>query len=105
MIEDYNFIIIGRSTCPFCVYALDFCIARGLKYNFLDYKSDLPILESYKDFYKQETVPIILSNHTLSGATKRVGGYQALLQFERDFKVKDVERKPKKTTRSRKKNN
>ncbi len=103
MIEDYNFIIIGRSTCPFCVYALDFCIARGLNYTFLDYNSSPSILKTYKDFHQQETVPIILSNHVLSGLTKKVGGYQDLLQFERDFT--DVKKKPRKATRSKKKNN
>ena len=42
---------------------------------FLDYSDNPEILEDYKSFHQQETVPIILSNHLVSGLTKKIGGY------------------------------
>lgn len=76
-----RFIIYGRNSCPFCVHAQDFCSASGLKYVFLDYSENLKILEEYKKFYQQDTVPIILANDLLTGYTKKVGGYSDLLEY------------------------
>ena len=42
------------------------------------------ILEDYKDFYNQKTVPIILANCLDTGVTKKVGGYQDLLEYFKD---------------------
>ena len=72
-------IIFGRKTCVFCIYSVDFCEAKGLQCDFLDYYDRPEILEDYKDFYKQKTVPIILSNCLETGRTKKIGGYQDLL--------------------------
>ena len=76
-----RFIIIGRSTCPFCVRAVDYCNAREAVSVFLDYKDKEYLLEDYKLFYSQKTVPIVLANNLETGYTKRVGGYTDLLDF------------------------
>lgn len=47
---------------------------------FLDYSTSVSILEDYKEFYGQKTVPIILSNNLETGYTFRVGGYTDLLE-------------------------
>lgn len=80
MIEE-RFIIYGRSTCPYCVYAMDYCTAKNIEYVFLDYSDRLDILEECKKFYNQNTVPIILANNTQSGKVKKIGGYTDLLDF------------------------
>ena len=78
---DDRFIIIGRSTCPFCVRAIDYCKEKKAQYKFLDYVSDTIILEDYKQFHNQTTVPIILANNLKTGYTKKVGGYSDLLEY------------------------
>ena len=78
---DNRFIIIGRSSCPFCVHAIDYCTAKDFKFIFLDYIKSLDILEEYKKFHSQATVPIILANNTTTGYTKKVGGYSDLLEY------------------------
>lgn len=75
-----RFIIIGRSTCPFCVKAVEYCQAKDAEFVFLNYSENLEILEEYKQFHKQETVPIILANDMLSGYTEKIGGYSQLLE-------------------------
>ena len=75
-----RYIIIGRSTCPFCVMAEDLLMAKDIPCVFLDYVGDPTILEDYKEFHKQETVPIILKNNLSSGLTQRIGGYSDLLE-------------------------
>lgn len=83
MIED-RFIIFGRSTCPFCMHAVDFCVAKNLQFAFLDYKDREDILEEKKTFYEQKTVPIILANNLETGYTKKVGGYSDLLEYKKE---------------------
>ena len=75
-----RYIIIGRSTCPFCVMAEDLLKAKDIPCLFLDYVENLTILEDYKEFHNQDTVPIILKNNLSSGLTKRIGGYSDLLE-------------------------
>ena len=76
---DNRYIIIGRSTCQFCAHADDFCKSSGLESVFLDYVGKEEILEEYKEFYQQSTVPIILQNNLTTGETKKIGGYSDLL--------------------------
>ena len=64
-----RFIIIGRSSCPFCVQAVDFCKARQKECVFLDYSEKTEILEDYKEFHSQKTVPIVLANNLETGYT------------------------------------
>ncbi|MBL97480.1 MAG: hypothetical protein CMF52_06645 [Legionellales bacterium] len=77
---DERYIIIGRSSCPFCIMAQDVLVAKGGQYIFLDYEEDRQILEEYKVFHNQETVPIVLSNNLKTGMVKQVGGYTDLLE-------------------------
>lgn len=74
-----RYIIIGRSSCPFCAQAEDFLIASGLGYIFLDYEQRREILEDYKKFHNQKTVPIVLENDLETGFTEKVGGYTDLV--------------------------
>lgn len=76
-----RFIIIGRSTCPFCVKAVDYCEAKGVQSKFLDYADTPEILEEYKDFYNHPTVPIVLANNLKTGYIKMVGGFSDLLEY------------------------
>jgi glutaredoxin len=76
-----KFIIIGRSTCPFCVRAVDYCTAKEREIIFLDYAEKEEMLEEYKQFHKHPTVPIILANNLETGYTKKVGGYTDLLEY------------------------
>ena len=76
-----RFIIIGRLSCPFCVKAMDYCKAKQTEFIFLNYTESPEILNEYKDFHKQPTVPIILANNLETGYTKKVGGYSDLLEY------------------------
>jgi len=48
---------------------------------FFNYTEEPEMLEEYKDFHQQSTVPIILSNNLESGYTKKLGGYSDLLEY------------------------
>ncbi len=76
-----RFIIIGRSSCPFCNRAVEYCKAKGKEYDFLDYASNPSALQEYKQFHNHATVPIILANNLETGYTKKVGGYSELLEY------------------------
>ena len=76
-----RFIIIGRSSCPFCVRAVDYCKAKGSQFEFLDYANQPQTLQEYKEFHEHPTVPIILANNLETGYTKKVGGYSDLLEY------------------------
>ena len=78
-------IIIGRDSCDFCLHAEDFCRAAELQYVFLNYENRQEILQDYKDFYNQKTVPIVLSNDLDTGLTEKVGGYSDLLEYTKTF--------------------
>ena len=76
-----RFIIIGRTSCPFCIRAIDYCKAKEKEFIFLDYMENPASLNEYKEFHKQPTVPIILANNLETGYTKKVGGYSDLLEY------------------------
>lgn len=76
-----RFIIIGRTTCPFCSHAVDYCRAKDAKFIFLNYAENPGALEEYKQFHDQTTVPIILANNLETGLVKKVGGYSDLLEY------------------------
>jgi len=80
-VTEKRYIVIGRSNCPFCRMAADICVAKQTSHVFLDYVEHLTILEEYKLFYEHQTVPIILENDLETGLTKKVGGYQDLLEI------------------------
>lgn len=76
-----RFIIIGRSSCPFCVKAVEYCNAKQAESKFLDYHQKPEMLQEYKEFHDHPTVPIILANNLETGYTKKVGGYSDLLEY------------------------
>ena len=76
-----RFIIIGRATCPFCTMAEDLVKASNMESIFLDYSTKTSILEEYKLFHNQDTVPIILANDLDTGLVKKIGGYSDLLEY------------------------
>lgn len=76
-----RFIIIGRTSCPFCVKAIDYCVEKQKDYIFLNYVDNLNILEEYKFFHSHPTVPIILANNIDTGYTIKIGGYSDLLEY------------------------
>jgi len=76
-----RFIIIGRSTCDFCLLAQDLLTASGLQFTFLDYAKFPEYLDEYKEFHNHQTVPIILANNLESGHTRKIGGYTELLRY------------------------
>tara|TARA_B100000282_G_C31678117_1_gene465396 strand:+ start:907 stop:1101 length:195 start_codon:yes stop_codon:yes gene_type:complete len=59
----------------------DLLAASSKSFIFLDYSTRSSILEDYKEFHNQATVPIILSNNTTTGYTKKIGGYTDLLEY------------------------
>ena len=61
--------------------ASDLLIALNAQYQFLDYEQDQAILEEYKEFYSQTTVPIILASDLGTGKIKKIGGYTDLLRY------------------------
>mgnify|MGYP002831122231 CR=1 FL=1 len=61
--------------------AEDFLMCKDAEVVFLDYSQQPLLLEDYKEFYNQKTVPIILSNNIETGYTKRIGGYSDLLDY------------------------
>tara|TARA_Y100001937_G_scaffold120934_1_gene178923 strand:+ start:8204 stop:8464 length:261 start_codon:yes stop_codon:yes gene_type:complete len=76
-----RYIVIGRSSCPYCKLAVDFLEDMVFQHEFLDYVDSTDILEDYKTFYKQDTVPIILSNNIKTGLTRKIGGYSDLMEY------------------------
>ena len=80
-----RYLIYGRSSCPFCIMACDYLSAKEKDYIFFDLINDLDFLESAKQFYSHETVPIVVQNNCDSGQTKLLGGYTDLLDQEDDF--------------------
>ena len=76
-----RFIVIGRDSCEYCIMALDLLIASHRGHVFLNYSDNIEILEDYKEFHRQSTVPIILSNMLDTGYTKKIGGYTDLLEY------------------------
>jgi|TARA_B100000282_G_scaffold296879_1_gene280781 hypothetical protein len=59
--------------------AADLCKAEKIQHIMLDYAKDEDILEDYKTFHQQNTVPIILENCLKTGYTKKIGGYSDLV--------------------------
>lgn len=76
-----RFFIYGRESCPFCIYAIDFCKAKKIEYYFIDCSKLEGFADECKAFYGQNTVPIILSNDLFSGKTIKIGGYTDLLEY------------------------
>ena len=73
-----RYIIFGKSTCHFCMHAVDYCKASSREYLYIDLEGQPDVLEEYKKFYNHETVPIILKNDLDSGLVSFIGGFSEL---------------------------
>ena len=69
-----NYLIYGRSSCPYCVQATKLLDAHQLKYNFFDLEFDRDFLNEAKVFYDHRTVPIVLKVNGKSGIVEFIGG-------------------------------
>ena len=78
---DNRYIIYGRSTCSYCVAAVDYLNEREKENVFFDFTEDPDAIAEAKQFYKSETVPIIIENNKSSGKTKYIGGYSDLTEY------------------------
>ncbi len=76
-----RFMVYGRSSCPYCVKAVSLLEEREEVYYFFD-EPDRSELDYTKTFYNSRTVPIIISNDTVTGETRLIGGYSDL---EREY--------------------
>jgi glutaredoxin len=71
-----NYVVYGRSTCPFCKKAIKLLEKRQEKHVFVDLAEEPQVLSETKRFYKWKTVPIVIQ----SGPTgnKFIGGFNEL---------------------------
>jgi glutaredoxin len=79
-----RYIIYGRSTCSYCVKAVDLLESRGEESIFFDFFDDPDALTDAKRFYKMDTVPIIIQNNKIFGKTTLIGGYSELTELFND---------------------
>tara|TARA_A100001011_G_scaffold73289_1_gene75216 strand:- start:3108 stop:3371 length:264 start_codon:yes stop_codon:yes gene_type:complete len=83
-----RFIIYGRSSCPWCVRAVNFLDILRQESVFLNMEEDREGLEEAKVFYDWKTVPMILENDLSSGKVNFIGGYDNLKQrFPESWKM------------------
>ena len=75
-----RYFIYGVPDCPFCVKAMRELDDRKYAYYFFDLEEDEVFMSDVKDFYKHNTVPIVLENDIDTGATTFVGGCDSLLE-------------------------
>lgn len=78
MARGYQYLVYGRSSCPYCNDAQDLLGFCGLDYTFFDHEDDRGFLEEVKTFYGMTTVPIILKMNEETGLTKLIGGFDKL---------------------------
>ena len=74
-----RFIVYGRSTCPYCTFAVKILHAKKKENVFFDFSEDPDAIEEAKRFYDWPTVPMVLENDLITGKTNFVGGYDDLL--------------------------
>ena len=83
-----RFIVYGRSSCPWCVRAINFLDILRQESVFLNMEEDREGLEEAKVFYNWKTVPMILENDLNSGKISFIGGYDKLKQrFPESWKM------------------
>ena len=72
-----RYIVYGRSSCPYCVRAVQALEAESKEFFFFDEEGEAE-LDYIKKFYASKTVPIIIENNKITGKTSMVGGYTDL---------------------------
>jgi len=70
-----RYIIYGTPSCNYCRKAEDLLTSLDIKYVFLNMEEDVEGIEEAKRYYSWGTIPIILENNLLTGATRLVGGF------------------------------
>ena len=79
-----TFLIYGRSSCPFCVKAVDLLEFAGIDNHFFDLEDDPEFLEEAKRVYNHKTVPLVLRIDGESGVANFIGGYTELENYLND---------------------
>ena len=79
---DDRFIVYGRSSCPYCVLAVELLEEREREVIFFDFLEQQDAIDEVKAFYAWPTVPAIIVNNKVSGETNFIGGYSDLLERE-----------------------
>jgi len=74
MDSQYSFLVYGRSSCPYCVEAVDILKSKNLNHTFFNHENDRSFLEQVKKFYKHQTVPIVLKINKETGIVTFIGG-------------------------------
>ena len=72
-----KFIVLSKSTCPFCVMARELLEDQQLEHHIINFDEEhFSILEEFKAAYDWETVPMVLLK---KGSTiEFIGGYTDL---------------------------
>jgi len=78
---EHTYIIYGTTHCAFCKDACSLLESRGIEHIFLNMEEDRAGLEEAKQYYKHDTVPIILKSSRFNGETNFIGGYDELVGF------------------------
>ena len=71
---DNQYLIYGRSSCPYCIEAVRVLSSSGIEHTFFDLESDREFLNEAKAFYSHSTVPIVLKINKDTGIVKLIGG-------------------------------
>lgn len=79
-----RYLVYGRRSCPFCVKAINLLESRSEENIFFDFSEDPESITEAKNFYKMETVPIIIQNNKIFGKTTLIGGYTDLVEYFND---------------------
>ena len=80
MIEKRYFIVHGRTSCPFCVRAVETLESQNIAYLFSPLQGDL--LSEAKERWVHKTIPIILERDLYdSDHEMLVGGYDDLCAY------------------------
>ena len=79
-----RYLVYGRRSCPFCLKAVNLLKSKGEESIFFDFSEDPESITEAKNFYKMETIPIIIQNNKLFGKTTLIGGYTELMEYFND---------------------
>ena len=74
MARETYYIVYGRSSCPYCIEAVNLLDFAGIEREFFDLENDRDFIQELKDFHSMQTVPIILKIDGESGRVKLIGG-------------------------------
>ena len=76
-----RYIVYGRNNCKFCREAVSLLSSMDKEHYFVDLEEEPGTLNEAKEFYKRETVPIVIKNNEFTGKTQMIGGFDDLSLF------------------------